>query len=120
MSANLFRTAPDKKRVAAGDTLFTAGHPAGHFHGVVEGSVELIFDGEVRETVSEGGFFGEVGMLGKRIRSATARAKTEAFVARLDEQAFVRLVKRNPFFALGVMRQMAARLEHRDDNPSAP
>lgn len=97
MSVNLFRSEPHKVRVAAGDTLFTAGDPAGHFYGVVEGSVEMIFDGEVRETVSEGGFFGEVGMLGKRVRSAIARAKTDAVVARLDEQAFVRLVKRNPF-----------------------
>ena len=116
MSVNLFRNEPGRRTVKAGEVIFSAGDHADHFYGVVEGSVQLEFDGEIREVVEPGGVFGEVGLLADRIRTGTARAQTDVVVAKLDEAAFLRLVKLNAFFSLQVMREMARRLEGRDSH----
>lgn len=108
---NLFRNEPDQVELAAGQKLFEAGDAATHFYAVISGAVDLVFDGEVVETVEPGGVFGEVGLLGEQVRSGSAIGRADAVLARLDESAFLRLVKLNPFFALEVMRALAVRLQ---------
>lgn len=108
---NLFRNEPDKVNLAVGETLFMVGDAADYFYGVIDGAVDLVFDDAVVETVTAGGVFGEVGLLGEHVRSGSAVATEASLLARLDEAAFVRLVKLNPYFALEVMRVLARRMQ---------
>ena len=108
---SLFRNEPDQVELAAGQTIFEAGDTAEHFYAVIDGAIDLVFAGEVIEAVEAGGVFGEVGLLGEQVRSGSAVVSDNAVLARLDEAAFLRLVKLNPFFALEVMRALAGRLQ---------
>jgi len=80
---------------------------------IVEGTVEIVRGDAVRETLGAGEFFGEMSLIDKSPRSATARAKTDCRIVAIDEKRFGFMVQQTPFFALEVMRTLAARLRHR-------
>lgn len=110
----LFRFAQDVDSFAAGSVIFESGQPGDLMYVVKEGEVDVIANGQVLETVGPGGILGEMALIDKNPRSATAVAKTDCQLARVSEQRFTYLVQQNPFFALAVMRIMAARLRHMD------
>ena len=95
---------------APGDTIFTTGDPVDYMYVVRSGEVEIERDGKVVETLSGGGIFGEMALIDGSPRSATARAKTDAEVAPINEKSFLFLVHETPFFAIAVMRTLADRL----------
>jgi CRP-like cAMP-binding protein len=66
------------------------------------------------ETVGEGGIIGEMGLIDRGPRSATAIAKTDCKLVPLNEQRFTFMVQETPNFALQVMRIMADRLRRMD------
>jgi CRP/FNR family cyclic AMP-dependent transcriptional regulator len=107
---NIFKNAETSERFAAGDVIFTAGDPGDRFYVVREGTVTLSADGRKLEDVGPGGIFGELGVLERAPRSATATAATDCDLVPLDERRFVFHVSQTPFFALTVMRVLADRL----------
>lgn len=96
--------------IPAGDVLFTAGDSGDYMYVVRSGEIEIERDGKVIETLSAGGIFGEMALIDGSPRSATARAKTDAEVAPINEKSFLFLVHETPFFAIAVMRTLAERL----------
>ena len=90
--------------------IFSAGDPGDRFFVVREGTVTLSANGRNLEDVGPGGIFGELGVLERAPRSATATAATDATSMPLDERAFIFHVSQTPFFALTVMRVLADRL----------
>lgn len=96
--------------VAAGETVFAVGDAGDFMHVVRSGEIEIERDGRVIETLSTGGIFGEMALIDGSPRSATARAKTDAEVAPINERSFLFLVHETPFFAIAVMRTLAERL----------
>ena len=50
-------------------------------------------------------------------RSANARAATDCRIVEISEKRFLFLVQQTPFFALEVMRVLAARLRRHDPHP---
>jgi len=107
---SLFRNVQDCVRYPAGDVIFSAGEEGELFYVVREGTVTLSVAGETLEEVGPGGVFGELALLDHVPRSATATAGTDCEVIPIDERRFCFLVGQTPFFALTVMRVMAARL----------
>jgi CRP/FNR family cyclic AMP-dependent transcriptional regulator len=81
---------------------------------VKEGEVEVIVNGKVVDTIGPGGILGEMALIDKQPRSATATAKTDCKLVSVDEQRFQRLVQQTPHFAIQVMRVMAQRLRQMD------
>jgi CRP-like cAMP-binding protein len=51
-----------------------------------------------------------MALIDRRPRSATAIAKTDAHLVRIDERRFQFMVQQTPFFALEVMRTIVRRL----------
>lgn len=96
--------------VAAGETVFAVGDAGDFMYTVRSGEIEIERDGRVIETLSTGGIFGEMALIDGSPRSATARAKTDAEVAPINERSFLFLVHETPFFAIAVMRTLAERL----------
>jgi CRP/FNR family transcriptional regulator, cyclic AMP receptor protein len=107
---NIFKNAETSERYAAGDVIFEAGDPGDRFFVVREGTVALSANGRVLEEVGPGGIFGELGLLERVPRSATATAATDCNLVALDERGFIFHVSQTPFFALTVMRVLAERL----------
>jgi CRP-like cAMP-binding protein len=64
----------------------------------------------VVEEVGPGGILGEMALIDTEPRSATATARTDSRVVRVDQKQFTFLVHEHPTFALQVMRVMAGRL----------
>jgi len=108
--ANLFRNAPDLVGVVAGTVIFEAGQPGDVMYVVVEGEVDVVAGDRVLDTVGVGGIVGEMALIDKQARSATAIARTACRLAPVNERRFVFLVHQTPHFAIEVMRMMADRL----------
>jgi CRP-like cAMP-binding protein len=111
---DVLRDDPAAKSLVAGDTIFSEGD-AGEFAFVVtDGEIELSLAGESLETVGVGGIFGEMALIDHSMRSATARAKSDAKVVPIDQKRFLYLLQNTPFFAVEVMHVMANRLRRMD------
>ena len=107
---NIFKNADGSEQFAAGDVIFAEGDPGDRFYVVREGTVTLSADGRKLEDVGPGGIFGELALLDNAPRSATATAATDVDVLPLDERGFIFHVTQTPYFALTVMKVLAARL----------
>ena len=77
---------------------------------VTEGVVDLFCKGRVLATLGKGDIFGEMALVDYLPRSATAVAKTDCELVRIEEKDFNQLVQENPPFALSVMRVLVKRL----------
>jgi CRP-like cAMP-binding protein len=60
--------------------------------------------------VGRGGIFGEMALIEKENRVATATARTDAKIVSVDETRFLFLVQQTPNFSLHVMRVLSDRL----------
>lgn len=106
----LFNKANEVQTFLAGESIFKAGEEGRFMYVVVEGEVDLIIKDTIVETVKAGGIFGEMALIEKENRIATALARTDCKVAPVHEDRFHFLIQQTPFFALKVMRIMAERL----------
>jgi CRP/FNR family cyclic AMP-dependent transcriptional regulator len=95
---------------APGEVVFAEGDKGDHMYVVRSGELEIVRDGQVVETLSPGGIFGEMALIDGSPRSAMARAKTACELAPIEEKSFLFLVHETPFFAIAVMRALAERL----------
>ena|SRR5215469_3172670 len=99
---------------SAGHVIFEEGQTRDFMYVVKTGEVDLMIRQQVVETVTEDGFFGELALIDQTPRSATAIAKTDCALIQIDETQFLSLVQEAPFFALIVMRTLAARIRRRN------
>ncbi|TMP99708.1 MAG: cyclic nucleotide-binding domain-containing protein [Verrucomicrobia bacterium] len=109
-SFNILKREKDVRSIEAGQAIFTEGQAGDVMYAVVEGEVNIVLNGQVLETIGEGGIFGELALLDERPRSASAIANTNCKVAVIDLKQFSVLIQQPPYFALDVMRVMAERL----------
>jgi CRP/FNR family transcriptional regulator, cyclic AMP receptor protein len=107
---NIFNHDRNTETVAAGALLFREGDPGDVMFAVVDGQIDLTQGRETIETVGPGGIIGELGLIDAAPRAATARARVETKIARVDRQRFEYLVHEHPHFALQVMTVMAERI----------
>ena len=114
LATRLFEHASDAKPVAAGTTIFHTGDESDYMYAVLEGQVDIVVNGRVVETVVSGGIFGEMALIEKDQRTATAIARTDATVVAVDERRFLFLIQQTPNFALHVMRVLSDRLRRMD------
>lgn len=83
---------------------------------VLEGSVEIAIHGKVVATIGPGGMFGEMALITRGERVASAVARTDCMLLAISRNVFLDLVCSNPKFALALLdavgsraRQLAAR-----------
>ena len=65
--------------------------------------------------IHAGGFFGEMGLINNKPRSATATAKTDCRVVKINEGDFYFMIQHAPFFAIEVMQVLAERVRRNTD-----
>ncbi len=112
---SLFQNSKDAQPYPAGTQIFGEGETGGHMFFVVDGSVEIVVHGKVVETVGAGAMIGEMALIDRLPRSATARAATDAKLVAIDQRRFLFLVQETPFFAIHVMKVMVDRLRHMNE-----
>ncbi len=107
---NLFNKIENYQAFTPGQTIFQQGEPGDHMYLVAEGRVDIVLDGQILETVEAGGILGELALIDKKPRSATAIAHTSCRLTPIDQAHFLALIQNTPLFAIQVMRVMADRL----------
>ncbi len=98
------------KTYKAGEIIFREGDSGTELFVIQGGRVELRLGNRLLEEVRENGIFGEMALIDSQPHSASAVAVTDVTLAPVTEKQFLFLVSHTPFFALRVMRVMAARL----------
>jgi CRP/FNR family cyclic AMP-dependent transcriptional regulator len=106
----LLQRAGDTEAFKAGETIFAEGDRADRVYMVKTGTVSLSRDGQLLEHTGPGVVFGELALIDRAGRSATAAAETDCELSSIDKRRFWFLVQENPYFAEFVMRTMADRL----------
>ncbi len=110
----VFINARKTRDVAAGEAIFQQGDAGDFMYGVVSGQVEMRVGDHRVETAGEGDVFGEMALIDKTPRAATAIAIVDTSLAMIDEREFLFLVHETPTFALQVMGSLAERLRKLD------
>jgi CRP-like cAMP-binding protein len=95
------------------EIVFEQGTPGDHLFVILEGEVDITLNGRILDTHGPGEVFGEMALIDKQPRSATAVARTACRLALVDEKRFAQLVQGHPYFALDLMRVLADRLRRR-------
>ncbi|MBD5604612.1 MAG: cyclic nucleotide-binding domain-containing protein [Candidatus Eremiobacteraeota bacterium] len=113
-SLDMLRNDPSAVGIAAGDTIFSDGEEGDNAYVVTSGEIERAVHGRPVETVVPGGIFGEMALIDKKTRSATATAKSDAKIVPIDQRRFLYLIANTPFFAVEVMHVMAERIRRMD------
>jgi CRP/FNR family cyclic AMP-dependent transcriptional regulator len=110
-TVDLVKRERNTKHYAAGDIIFAEGDPSGDCFYVLEsGEVEIANSRKLLETVHDGGFFGEMGLINHKPRTATAVAKTDSVVIQVNEGDFYFMIQHSPFFAIEVMQVLSDRV----------
>ena len=106
----LLQRSGEVEEFTAGQVIFSEGDEADRMYVVSEGSVALSIDGDVVESLGPGGLFGEMAVIDREPRSATAVAESDTTLVAIDKRRFWFLVQETPYFAEIVMRVMSHRL----------
>ncbi len=77
---------------------------------VIRGRVSISIKGAVVDRIGAGGTFGEMALVDKASRSATATAETECQLLTISRSDFLTLVKTKPGFAISLLKTIADRL----------
>jgi len=103
------------KRFSAGEVIFTQEDTGELMFVVLEGKVDSVVGDTVVESVGLHGIFGEMALIDRAPRSASAKAASATELAVISQDAFIELVRKSPVFSIYVMRQMAARLRRMNE-----
>ena len=111
----IFRQTDDAVAIAAGEVIFTTGDEGDAMYVVITGEIDLVVNGTTVETVGPDGMFGELALIDREPRTATAVAKSDSTLARVEPAQFMLMVRQTPFFATDVIRLLAYRLRRMDE-----
>jgi CRP-like cAMP-binding protein len=78
--------------VAPGQAVIEQGDEGDSFYAVSSGKFDVVTDGELKQTIGPGGYFGEIALLLDVPRTASVVARTPSKVFRLDREGFDRLL----------------------------
>jgi hypothetical protein len=102
----------DVRHVEAGETVFEQGDVGDAFYVVVQGAIKISRGGTHLATLGSREGFGEMAILDRDTRSATATASEDTTLLRLDRDSFDRVVEQNPVVARGIYRVLTERLRN--------
>jgi CRP-like cAMP-binding protein len=120
LSVHMFDHSPDRREYEAGQVVFQAGEPGDCMYVVVEGEVDVLVNGQRVETAGPGTVIGEMALIDKSPRSATAQTRSPSTLVPVGEREFLFLVHEHPTFALTTMRFLAERIRQMNAANAAP
>jgi CRP/FNR family cyclic AMP-dependent transcriptional regulator len=93
----------------AGDVLMLEGEPGDSFYVIVEGTIRIEHGDRTVRSMTAGGFLGEIALVDRRARTATATCVTDCRLLELRAHEFDRLLDTMP----EVHRRIRAAIERR-------
>lgn len=100
----------------AGETVFREGDTGDTMYYVVKGGVSLTRGGQSLRVMHPGEYFGEMALLNKSARSATATAtESETQLVTISATNIESVLRENPQVMMALLREMAERLRRTDD-----
>jgi len=103
---------PSPTFAQAGANVVTKGAVGACMFVVTQGRIAISIDGLVIEHVGPGGVFGEMALVDRSGRSASATAETESAWFLIARQDFLSMIKSKPAFGIALLRSMGARVQH--------
>jgi CRP-like cAMP-binding protein len=100
-----------ERRVAAGGMVVEQGAGGAGFFVIDEGEADVFVDGEHRNTIGPGDYFGEIALLTGSDRTATITAKTDMLCYGMTSWDFKPLVEDNATIAWKLLTAMAQKLQ---------
>lgn len=95
-----------------GEVVFEQGDEGDAYYIVVQGSIHITRGATRLATLESREGFGEMSILDKESRSASATAAEDTTLLALDRDAFDRIIEQNPVVARGVYRVLTERLRN--------
>ena len=110
----------DSIHVTAGQTLFEAGHPGESLFVVRSGEIELFIRDNTGQKIVlmnavEGGLFGELALLDRGARTATAVALSDSELLELDREDLLLLFQRHPDSAVSMLAAVTGMMRKADE-----
>lgn len=94
---------------AQGKSIIQEGQVGLLMYVVLEGAVEVTIQGRVVEEIGPGGMFGEMALIGRTERLASAVAVTDCSLLAINRKDFFDLVKNNPDFGVALLSAVGER-----------
>ncbi|MEZ5320933.1 MAG: cyclic nucleotide-binding domain-containing protein [Microthrixaceae bacterium] len=105
----------DEVRLDEGLTLVTQGSPGREFVVIVEGSADVVRDGETVATLGPGDHFGELALLIDHPRNASVVATTPLVAQVIERRAFDAVLDASPHLTRNLLTSLAHRLSEFDE-----
>jgi CRP-like cAMP-binding protein len=99
-----------ERRFPAGETIIREGTGGAAFYVIESGEVTVTIGGEVRATLKEGDYFGEIALLDEGARIATVTAATDLACYGLTLWEFRPLVEENGVIGWKLLQTLAREL----------
>lgn len=101
--------------VPSGKIIFSEGDPGDVMYIIIEGEVEIskrtsLETSKTLITLKAGDIFGEMAVIEKKPRSATAIATKQSRLLSMDESLFFPMIEKNPDFAVKIVRVLSERV----------
>jgi CRP-like cAMP-binding protein len=110
------------RSLQAGEVLFNLGEPGSEMIVVQEGKIAIYMPennrpeaGQALRIFQPGDILGEMALIDRLPRSASARAETQAVIATLDSSSFQSLLADHPEVAMEVMSELSGRIRYTTD-----
>ncbi|HZW74254.1 MAG TPA: cyclic nucleotide-binding domain-containing protein, partial [Caldimonas sp.] len=98
-----------KFRYAPGKLIMREGERGVALYAVLEGRVAISIGDTVVERVGPGGVFGEMSLVDREPRLASAAAETECVLLAMSRHMFLHLVKTSPKFGAAMLKSVGER-----------
>jgi CRP/FNR family cyclic AMP-dependent transcriptional regulator len=95
----------------AGKVIMSAGAVGAFMYVVIEGRVAISAGNKVIEHVGAGGMFGEMALVDRSARAASATAETDCKLLAINRTDFLNLVKAKPAFGASLLKSIAVRMQ---------
>ena len=99
----------------ANEVIFEKGVAGYDMYIIHRGTVDIKDKETVLSTLNEKDFFGELALLDAEPRSATALAKTDCLLFRIDQEAFYEIMSDRVEVAKGIMKVLCRRLRRQNE-----
>jgi len=101
----------DPAAFPAGKVIMTAGAAGAFMYVVLEGRVAISVGEKIVERVATGGMFGEMALVDRAARAATATAQADCKLLAINRNDFLELVRAKPAFGASLLKSIAGRMQ---------
>jgi len=95
----------------AGKVIMSAGATGAFMYVVMVGRVAISVSERIVERVGPGGMFGEMALVDRSARAATATAETDCSLLAINRNDFLDLVRAKPAFGASLLKSIALRMQ---------